>query len=75
MVPRNLAPCVQDALKLVRPEEREAFGTDPLDLIQSEATCILDLIYSVIDVHDWPKFDALLERYGLTAKQVVEVPA
>jgi hypothetical protein len=64
-VPRNLVPCVGEALKLVRPEERKAFGDDPMDMIQAEATCVLNLIFSVVDVSDWPKFEALVESYGL----------
>jgi hypothetical protein len=64
-VPRNLVPCVGEALKLVRPEERKAFGDDPMDVIQAEATCVLNLIYSVVEVSDWPKFEALVESYGL----------
>jgi hypothetical protein len=64
-VPRNLVPCVGEALKLIRPEEKEAFGQDPIDIIQSEARCVLNLIFSVVEVSDWPKFEALLESYGL----------
>jgi hypothetical protein len=64
-VPRNLVPCVGEALKLIRPEEKEAFGQDPIDIIQSEARCVLNLIFSVVPVPDWPKFEALVESYGL----------
>jgi hypothetical protein len=74
-VPRNLVPCVKEALKLVRPEEREAFGEDPMNMIQAEATCILNLIFSVVPVPDWPKFEALVESYGLRERSTAEILA
>jgi hypothetical protein len=64
-VPRTFVPCVREALKLVRPEEKEVFGQDPMKIIQAEATCVLNLIFSVVPVPDWPKFEALMESYGL----------
>jgi hypothetical protein len=36
-VPRNLVPCVGEALKLVNPDEKAVFGEDPIEIIQSEA--------------------------------------
>jgi hypothetical protein len=74
MVPRTLVPCIRESLKLVRPSEREAFGSDPIDIIQSEARCVLNLIFSVVEVSDWPKFETLVEHYGLLEKQP-EIPA
>lgn len=68
-VPRNLVPCVGEALKLIRPEEKDAFGQDPIDVIQSEASCVLNLISAVVPVPDQPKFEALLERYGLASRE------
>jgi hypothetical protein len=73
-VPANLVPCIGEALKLIRPEEKEAFGQDPIDLIQSEARCVLNLIFSVVECRNWAKFEALVEHYGLLEKQP-EVPA
>jgi hypothetical protein len=75
MVPRNLVPCVRGALKLVRPSEREAFGTDPVDLIQSEARYVLNLIFSVVECRNWAKFEALVKSYGFTDEEKIEVPA
>jgi hypothetical protein len=63
--PRNFVSCVGEALKLVPPEEKEAFGTDPINIILSEAISFLNLIFSVVPVSDWPRFEALIERYGL----------
>ena len=74
-VPRNLVPCVEQALKLVREEERDAFGRDPMDIIQAEATCVLNLIFSVVPVPDWPKFERLVESYGLTEGKTIELTA
>jgi hypothetical protein len=74
-VPRNFVPCVKEALKLVRPEEKKAFGQDPMNVIQAEATCVLNLIFSVVEVSDWPKFEALVESYGLTEGKTIELTA
>jgi hypothetical protein len=74
-VPRNFVPCVGEALKLVRPEEKEAFGEDPMSVIQAEATCVLNLIFSVVPVPDWPKFERLVESYGLTEGKTIELTA
>jgi hypothetical protein len=74
-VPRNFVPCVREALKLVNPDEKPVFGTDPMEIIQSEATCVLNLIFSVVEVSDWPKFEALLESYGLREGEAIEVTA
>jgi hypothetical protein len=74
-VPRNFVPCVREALKLVNPDEKPVFGEDPMEIIQSEATCVLNLIFSVVEVSDWPKFEALVESYGLTDREPIEITA
>ena len=74
-VPRNFVPCVKEALKLVNPDEKAVFGEDPMEIIQAEATCVLNLIFSVVPVPDWPKFEALVESYGLTEGKTIELTA
>jgi hypothetical protein len=74
-VPRNFVPCVREALKLVNEDEKAVFGQDPMQIIQAEATCVLNLIFSVVEVSDWPKFEALVESYGLTERKAIELVA